>query len=129
VFRLLLCAAVFALGCGSSRAAAEFPRPLKIPVVDPAGADRQVTVLLDAPHVKIVSIALRNGASLPEHVAPVPVIIQAVSGSGAVVLGAERVHIDAGHLASLAPSVPHAVVPDPRSELVLLVMHLRGATP
>ena len=102
-------------------------RALAIPAALVPGADRQVNVLFEAGHVKIVAIRLRNGVDLPEHATPVPAIIQAASGAGTVVLGAARVHIDPGKFVTLAPGVPHSVIPDPGADLVLLVHHLRGA--
>lgn len=100
-------------------------RPLEIPA--PSGeSDRQVSVILDAPHLKIASIALRRGTPLPEHTAPVPVVIQAASGAGTVLLGEQRVRIDATHFVTLAPNEPHAVEPDAGADLTLLVFHLRG---
>jgi quercetin dioxygenase-like cupin family protein len=100
-------------------------RSLSIPAEDPAGPERQVSVLLDGSASKIVSIRLRKGADLPEHTAPNPVTIQAISGTGTIKLGQETVHLDAGHLVALEPNVPHAVVPDSTSDLVLLVIHIR----
>ena len=96
----------------------------------PDGPDREVSVVLDAPHLKIVSIALRRGTVLPEHVAPVPVIIQAAAGAGTVILGDQRVHLDGTHPVSLAPNVPHAVEPEAGTDVTLVVFHVRGrATP
>jgi len=88
--------------------------------------EKQVSVLLDAREVKIVSIRLRHGVSLPEHTSPFPVIIQAPSGSGTVVFGQERAHIDAQHFVCLPPNAPHSVVPDGSADLLLLVHHLRN---
>lgn len=105
-------------------------RSLTIPAANPDGPDREVSVVLDAPHLKIVSIALRRGSVLPEHVAPIPVIIQAAAGAGAVVLGDRRVRLDGTHPVSLAPDVPHAVEPEAGTDMTLVVFHVRGrATP
>ena len=104
-------------------------RPLTLPEPNPDGPDREVTVVLDAPHLKIVAIALRRGTVLPEHTAPVPVVIQAAAGAGTAVLGDQRARLDATHAVTLAPNVPHAVEPDAGSDMTLLVFHLRGARP
>lgn len=108
-------------------AALEPFQPLTLPAPNPAGPDREVTVVLDAPHLKVVSIALRRGTVLPEHTAPVPVVIQAATGAGTAVLGDQRVRLDATHAVTLAPDLPHAVEPDAGTDMTLLVLHLRGA--
>lgn len=104
-------------------------RALTLPAANPTGPDRQVHVVLDAPHLKIVSIALRRGTPLPEHTAPVPVVIQADAGSGHAIVGDQRVRLDATHAVTLAPNVPHAVEPDAGTDMTLLVFHLRGGSP
>ncbi len=81
-------------------------------------------MIVDEPALKLVSIVLRNGTELPEHHAAVPVTIQSLSGSGTVVAGKERLKLDPGHAVVLAPNVPHAVIPEPGKDLVLLVHHL-----
>jgi quercetin dioxygenase-like cupin family protein len=140
--RTISCVAValpLGLGCASRAAApvssaeqtttAEPPfRPLTLPAPDLDGPEREVTVVLDAAHLKIVAIALRRGAVLPEHTAPVPVVIQAAAGAGTAVLGDQRVRLDATHAVTLAPNVPHAVEPDAGSDMTLLVFHLRGGS-
>lgn len=110
-------------------ASAEAARSLDVPAADPDGPDLQTHVLLDSPAVKLVSIRLRNGATLHEHASDLPVLIEAVAGAGTVVVGERRLPIDASRVVSLAPSVRHAVTPDAGSELVLLVHHLRGGAP
>ncbi|HRG95389.1 MAG TPA: hypothetical protein PLR99_04005 [Polyangiaceae bacterium] len=93
-----------------------------------AGGPREVKVLVDEPALKLASIVLRGGTVLPSHHSAVPVTIVALQGSGTVVAGAERLRLDATHAVVLAPNIPHAVEPDPATDLVLLVHHLgRGA--
>ncbi|MCZ7679916.1 MAG: hypothetical protein M5U28_14610 [Sandaracinaceae bacterium] len=101
-------------------------RALALPDGSEAGARIEPRVVLDAPHLKLVAIVLRGGAELPVHTAPSAVTIQAVSGSGVVRVGEEEHPLDATHLVSLAPEVPHSVVPAGGADLVLLVHHLRG---
>lgn len=81
-------------------------------------------MLVDEPALKLASIILRGGTVLPTHQSAVPVTITALQGSGAVVAGSERLRLDATHAVVLAPDVPHAVEPDPGTDLVLLVHHL-----
>jgi quercetin dioxygenase-like cupin family protein len=83
-------------------------------------------VLLDGREVKIVAIRLQHGTPLPEHTSPSPVVIHAATGAGAVLVGAQRLRLDAAHVVCLPPRVPHAVEPDPGTDLVLLVHHVRN---
>lgn len=101
--------------------------PLALPSATAEGPEREVQVLVDAPHLKSLAIVLRKGTLLPTHNAAVPVIIQATSGAGYVFIGNDRVRIDAEHFVTLAPKVSHSVEPDAGTNLVLLVHHLRGA--
>lgn len=94
-----------------------------------AGAPREVRVLLDEPALKLVTIVLRQGTVLPEHDAPVPVMIQALHGAGTVTADGQRLRIDATHAVVLAAKVKHAVEPDAKSDLVLLVQHLGRSAP
>lgn len=103
-------------------------RTVDLPGAPGAGAPREARVLVDEPALKLASIVLRAGTVLPTHTSDVPVTITALRGSGAVVVGAERLPLDATHAVVLAPNVPHAVEPATGTDLVLLVHHLgRGA--
>lgn len=132
-----LALSIAAVGCAASTPPALVPPPkstadvasgpavraLELPTA--TGAEpREVRVLLEQPGLKLAAIALRAGTVLPPHDAPVAVTIVAVSGSGTLVSGAERLRLDPGHAVALAPGVPHAVEPDPGSDLVILVHHL-----
>jgi len=88
------------------------------------GQPREVRVLVDELALKLVTIVLRHGTLLPEHHSSVPVTIQALQGVGTVIAGTERFRIDPTHAVVLSASVPHAVQPDPGTDLVLLVHHL-----
>lgn len=102
-------------------------RVVALPGVPGEGQPREVAVLVDEPALKLVTIVLRDGTVLPEHLAEVPVTIVAVQGSGTVIAGAERLRLDPSQAVVLAPRVPHAVEPDPGTDLVLLVHHVRGS--
>lgn len=91
------------------------------------GQPREVEVLVDEPVLKLVRIVLRAGTPLPEHRSEVPVTIQSLHGSGVVTAGGEQLRLDPTHPVVLAAKVPHAVAPDPGSDLVLLVHHLGRA--
>ena len=99
-------------------------RAVDLPVAQAPGPPREVRVLVDEPALKLASIVLRNGTVLPTHRSDVPVTIVALSGRGAVVVGAERLALDPAHAVVLAAGVPHAVEPDAGGDLVLLVHHL-----
>lgn len=119
-------------GCGAQSAAqprdaflgGHESRVVELPERSAGGEAREVRVLVDEPGLKLATITLRGGTALPTHRSPVPVTITALAGSGAVVVGEERLRLDAAHAVVLAPNVAHAVEPDSESELVLLVHHL-----
>jgi quercetin dioxygenase-like cupin family protein len=132
----LVVAAVSISGCVTHTSAQRQAAPLdgpatrvvEFPGPPGAGQPREARVLVDEPALKLASIVLRGGTVLPNHHSEVPVTIMALQGSGTVVAGSERLRIDPTHAVVLAPSVPHAVEPDPGTDLVLLVHHLgRGA--
>lgn len=138
---IVLAVAAFA-GCAASAASTHAPTPatepppaiggaaarlVEFPPSAGAGQPREVRVLVDEPALKLVTLILRRGTVLPEHHSPVPVTIQALSGAGTLIAGSERFRIDAAHAVVLAAAVPHAVEPDPGTDLVLLVHHLGRA--
>lgn len=99
-------------------------RTLELPGSPGTGQPREVRLLLDEPALKLATIVLRAGTVLPEHHAATPVTILALQGGGTAVVGTERLRLDAAHAVLLAPGVPHAIEPDPGTDLVLLVHHL-----
>lgn len=99
-------------------------RVVELPVSPGPGEPREARVIVDEPALKLATIVLRNGTELPEHHSAVPVTIQSLKGSGTVVAGKERLKLDPGHAVVLAPKVPHSVLPDPGTDLVLLVHHM-----
>lgn len=88
---------------------------------------QEVKVLLETPHVKLATITLRDGKVLEAHSAPTPVTIQALRGRGIVQIGDAREPISVDRMVVLAPGMKHAVVPDGKDELVLLVHHMKPA--
>ena len=99
-------------------------RVVELPAAAGSGDPREVRVLVDEPALKLVTIILRQGTTLPEHHSRVPVVIQALQGAGTVTAGTEQLRVDPAHAVLLAPNVPHAVAPDDGTDLVLLVQHL-----
>lgn len=139
VRRLALGALIALAGCGGAEAASgraaerapdrgAIPRIewADIPTIDGGEGPREVRAVVDAPHVKVVAIVLRDGTPLPVHTAPNPVTILAVAGHGVVRVGDEERPLDAAHMVSLDTEVPHAVEPAPGTDLVILVHHFRG---
>ena len=142
--RFLVVSALAITGCASRattahHTAAPTSAPAVLDIAGPAvrsidasptagtGEPREVTVLVDEPALKLVKIVLRGGTALPEHHAEVPVTIQALGGAATVTAGGETVRLDAAHPLVLAAKVPHAVSPDPGTDLVLLIHHLGRA--
>jgi hypothetical protein len=52
------------------------------------------------------------------------VTILALQGGGTLIVGEERLRLDATRAVALAPGVGHAVEPDAGQDLVLLIHHL-----
>jgi quercetin dioxygenase-like cupin family protein len=87
-------------------------------------------VLLETPHLKLASLTLRQGATLAEHSAPMQVSIQALAGSGTVKLAdGKTMRVEVGKMIVLAPNMAHSVVADEKTDLILLVHHLKGGGP
>lgn len=105
------------------------PRNQTIELPRVAGDDvgKEVSVLIDEPHLKLATIALRNGTPLPPHSAPVPITIQVLEGEGVIHVGGEPVSLARGSIVSLVPGELHDVVTREGSDMLLLVHYLRGA--
>ena len=92
-----------------------------------SGDGKEVAVLLDESHLKLATITLRLGTILPAHSAPVPATVQVLEGEGVMHVGGEAVPVSKGTVVSLAAGEEHDVVPEPGSDMLLLVHYLRGA--
>ncbi|MCB9910028.1 MAG: cupin domain-containing protein [Planctomycetes bacterium] len=90
-------------------------------------SNKEVSVLLDERHLKLATIALRNGTALPVHTAPVPVTIHVLEGEGVIHTGGKPVSVTQGSLIALVANEEHDVIPTPGSDMLLLVHYLRGA--
>ena len=90
-----------------------------------SGDAKEVSILLDESHLKLATIALRQGTNLTSHSAPVPVTIQVLEGEGIIHIGGKPVHASKGTVVSLAAGEEHDVVPEPGSAMLLLVHYLR----
>ena len=131
--RLTLTAALLALpalaGCAHHHhGAAAMPaggaaRTVTVPAGGEGAKPRESVKLVQEPGLTVVAITLRGGAGLPEHHSPAPVTIQALSGTGTVVMkGGERLPVRPGQLVYLPAGAPHSVESS-GAELVLLVTH------
>lgn len=100
---------------------------LELPRSAGGGDDKEVSVLLDERHLKLVTIALRKGTSLPPHSAPVPVTIQVLEGEGVIHVGGKPVPVVPGSLVSLVAGEEHDVVTNDGGDMLLLVHYVRGA--
>jgi quercetin dioxygenase-like cupin family protein len=83
-------------------------------------------VLLQTPHLKLVSIVVPKGTLLPAHSAPNQVSIQALSGAGELRFAGRAERLDGTHMVVLAPGVQHEVSAAAEADLVLLVHHVLG---
>ncbi len=132
--RLVLLVLFSSLFACAARAADEPQRPagpgyhgVTLPTEAGTGEGKEIKVVIDTPHVKIATITLRGGTVLEEHSAPMPVTISALQGSGTVKMGDKSEPVNAGHMVVLAPNVAHSVVPEGKTDLILLVHHMKPA--
>lgn len=100
---------------------------LELPRTVGTGENKEVAVLLDAPHLKLVTITLRQGTPLPPHHADVPVTIQVLEGEGTIHVAGRPVSVSRGSLLVLAAGEEHDVVLGTDGEILLLVHYLRSA--
>jgi quercetin dioxygenase-like cupin family protein len=131
---VLTLAGLVLAGLGSANAS-DSPRPddsrtnqvFQLPADAGDGGGKQVSVLLDAPYLKLATVILRNGTALPSHRTPVPATILVLAGAGVVHIGNEALPVSRGTLVAVARNVEHDVVPKPGSEMILLVHYLRAS--
>ncbi len=90
------------------------------------GPGQEVSVLLDASHLKLAVLTLRRGTVLPPHSAPVPTTIQVLVGKGIVGVDGERIPVSKGSIVALPAGAEHEVLPEQGSDMSLLVHYLRG---
>jgi quercetin dioxygenase-like cupin family protein len=71
--------------------------------------------------LKLVLIALRAGARIPQHRADVDICIQLLRGRCSVEVGGQALELTAGQAATLARGLPHDVSAQEDSELLLIL--------
>lgn len=91
------------------------------------GEAKEVKVLMDEPHLKLATIALRRGTELPPHSAPVAATIQVLEGNGIIHVEGEAVTVTDGSIVVLTAGQEHDVVPERGTDMLLLVHYLRGS--
>lgn len=81
------------------------------------------TIYADS-QIKVVLFGFSAGQELSEHTAAVPAIIQVISGTARLTLGAETLAARAGTWVHMPPRLPHSVLAE--TPLVFLLTMLRG---
>lgn len=91
-----------------------------------SGAGKEVATLIDQSHLKLAIITLRRGTVLASHSTPVPATILVLQGAGVMNVGGEAIPASKGTIVSLGAGEQHDIVPEPGSNMLLLVHYLRG---
>ncbi len=82
---------------------------------------RHAKTLVKDPELRVVLIALQPGARLEEHHAPGRITIQTLSGHLTVRVDERMIELPAGHVLTLARSVPHDVEARGESAFLLTI--------
>lgn len=99
---------------------------IALPKASSGAKQVQKTTLLETPHLKLVSIVIPKGGTLPAHAATGQVSVHAISGTGELQMGDHKERLDAGHLIVLAPGAQHEVRAGAEGDLTLLVHEILG---
>jgi quercetin dioxygenase-like cupin family protein len=94
----------------------------------PANGTLSITVHQDE-HVKVVLFGFSQGQELSEHTASVPAILQQVRGRARWRLGGEEVVAEPGAWAHMPANLPHAIVAESPSVMLLTMIRAAGARP
>ncbi|MEZ6087700.1 MAG: cupin domain-containing protein [Pirellulaceae bacterium] len=70
---------------------------------------KQSIVLADDANAKVVLFAFAAGDGLPEHVAPLPAIIQIIKGEASLTVGTETVAGKPGTWIQMTAKTPHSI--------------------
>jgi quercetin dioxygenase-like cupin family protein len=87
----------------------------------PESGKKSVVVQEDE-RTKVVLFAFAAGGGLPEHVAPLPAILQIVAGEAAITVGEERVVGVPGTWISMPPQTPHSIAASQPTLLLLTLL-------
>jgi len=77
--------------------------------------------------VKAVLFHFLAGSELAEHTAPMPIIIQVVSGQGRITIGSDSIKAKPGTWVHVAPDVPHSI--NATENLIMLLTLIKSARP
>lgn len=125
---VLASAAAIALVAGITFAREQVPRPgfqvVILPTSAQVGERVETKVLLETPHLRLVSVLIPKGAVLAAPPVPNQVSLQALSGSGEVRTGDTSERLDGSRLIVVGPGVDHEIQAGPDASLVLLVHHV-----
>ena len=86
-------------------------------------ADVEKTLIINKDTFKVIRLALKAGASVPEHSANAHVVVIPVKGQGTFTLGKESQAISAGKVLEMEPNVMHAVQAE--TDLEIMVIQIR----
>ena len=87
--------------------------------IQPPVTGKQSVVLLDDANTKVVLFAFATGSGLTEHVAPLPAIIQVISGEASLTVADESVDGKPGTWIHMAAKTPHSI--KAKSAVVMLL--------
>lgn len=78
--------------------------------------------VLKADGVRLVHLAFDDGQQLSEHTAPVPILLQCLSGRFTIEAGERRIELSAGGIVHLTRRLPHAVTAHGESRLLITLL-------
>lgn len=84
--------------------------------------DRNAVTLVKTPRMRVVLMALRNGASLREHHVEGPITVLVMEGSINFIVGQETCHLHRNGFVSLEGTIPHDVEALEDSVVLLTIM-------
>jgi quercetin dioxygenase-like cupin family protein len=91
-------------------------------LVDVAGDSTVSRTVLKAEGVRLVLFSFDAGQELSEHTAAVPVLLQVLDGRLTVSAGGRSVELTAGSVVHLPTRLPHSVLADEPSRLLLTML-------
>lgn len=91
--------------------------------LQPPASGKQSIVLADDANTKVVLFAFAAGDGLAEHVAPMPAIIQIITGNATLTVAEETVVGKPGTWIQMAAKTPHSIKAE--SPLVMLLTLLK----
>lgn len=78
--------------------------------------------VLKADGVRLVHLAFDDGQQLTEHTAPVPILLQCVTGRFTIEVAERRIELAPGGIVHLTRRLPHAVTAHGESRLLITLL-------